>query len=64
MFTVAPHHGGEIVTATAGRSEHISDDFHAEMNVVIQAVSLTEQLAAIHVVLETDSQLLMVVLNN
>jgi hypothetical protein len=57
-------HRGEVVAATAGRSEHISDAFHVELTAVVQAVRLAEQLGAIHVVLETDSQLLMAALNN
>jgi hypothetical protein len=51
---VRDHHG-EAVAATAGRSEHISDAFHAELTAVVQVVRLVEQLGAIYVVLETHS---------
>jgi hypothetical protein len=57
-------HREEVVATTTGRSEHTSDAFHAELIAVVQAVRLAEQLGAIHVVLETDSQLLMAALKN
>ena len=60
---VVRDHRGEVVAATAGRSEHVSDAFHAELLAAVQAVRLAEHLGAIHVVLETDSQLLMLALN-
>ncbi|CAM0873789.1 unnamed protein product [Alopecurus aequalis] len=60
---LARDHRGEVVAATAGRSEHVSDAFHAELLAAVQAVRLAEHLGAIHVVLETDSQLLMLALN-
>jgi ribonuclease HI len=51
------------VAATAGRSEYVSDAFHAELCAAVQAVRLAEYLGAINVVLETDSQLLMLAFN-
>jgi ribonuclease HI len=51
------------VAATAGRSEYVSDAFHAELCAAVQAVRLAEYLGAINIVLETDSQLLMLALN-
>jgi ribonuclease HI len=60
---VARGHRGKVVAANAGRSEHVSDAFHAELSAVVQAVRLAEYLGAVHTVLETDSQLLMSALN-
>jgi ribonuclease HI len=38
--------------------------FHAELSAVVQALYLAEYLGIIHVVLKTDSQLLMFALHN
>jgi ribonuclease HI len=54
---------GEVIAASAGRSEHVNDAFHAELTAAEHAVRLAEQLSAIRVVLETDSQLLMMALS-
>ena len=51
------------MAATAGRSEHVSEAFHAELLAAVHAFQLVEHLGAIHVILETDSQLLMLALN-
>jgi hypothetical protein len=60
---VVRDHRGDVVAATAGQSEYVSDAFHAELCAAVQAVRLAEYLGAINVVLETDSQLLMLALN-
>jgi ribonuclease HI len=60
---IARDHRGEVVVAGAGRSEHIADAFHAELNAAVQAVRLADSLGAIRIVLETDSQLLVLALN-
>jgi ribonuclease HI len=44
-------------------SVRITDAFHAELNAIAHAVQLAEQLGVIHIVLGTDSQLLMMALN-
>lgn len=46
------------------RSEHVCDAFHAELSAVVLVVQPAEQLGAIRVVMETDSQLLMLTLNS
>jgi ribonuclease HI len=60
---IARDYRGEVVAATAGRSENITDAFQAELAAAVQALRLAEQLGVIHVVMETDSQLLMLALN-
>jgi ribonuclease HI len=47
----------------AGRSDCVSDAFHAELNAAVEAVRLAEQLRVIHAIRETDSQRLMMALN-
>jgi ribonuclease HI len=60
---VAGDYLSEVVAATAGRSEHISDVFHAKLSAAVQAVRLAESLGCIQIVLGTDSQSLMLALN-
>jgi ribonuclease HI len=60
---IARNHKGEVVAATAGRSENVTDAFQAELMAAVQALRLAEHLGAIHVILEMDSQLLMLALN-
>ena len=57
-------HQGETVAASAGCTEHIFDAFRAELNTVVQEVRMAGQLGAINAVMETNSQLLMLALNN
>jgi hypothetical protein len=52
---VVQDHRGDVVAATAGRSEYVSHAFHAELSVAVQAMRLAEYLGAINVFLETDS---------
>jgi hypothetical protein len=47
----------------AGRSEHVADAFHAQVCAAGQAIRLAESLGTIHIVLETDAELLMLALN-
>ncbi|KAM0884670.1 hypothetical protein ACQ4PT_030834 [Festuca glaucescens] len=56
-------HRGEVIAAKAGRTDHVSDAFHAELIAAVQAVSLAEQMGVIHIDIEMDSQLLMLALN-
>lgn len=49
---------GQIITAKAGRKEHVHDAFAAEVNAMVEAVATAADLDAIRVVFETDSQLL------
>jgi ribonuclease HI len=60
---IARDNRGEVVAAGAGRSDHISDAFHSELNAAVQAVRLAESIGAMRIELETDSQLLMLALN-
>jgi ribonuclease HI len=47
-----------VIAASAGRSEHINNAFHAELSAAVHVMRLEDQLGAMRVVLETDSQLL------
>jgi ribonuclease HI len=51
---VVRDHRGEVVAATAGRTEHVSDAFHAELHAAVQALRLVEHLGAIRIILESD----------
>jgi ribonuclease HI len=61
---IVRNHRGEVVAAMAGRSEYIADAFQAELTAAVKAIQLAEHLGVIHAVLETDSELLMLALNN
>jgi ribonuclease HI len=60
---IARDHKGDVVAATAGRRDNVTDAFQAELMAAVEAFCLAEHLGAIRVVLETDSQLLMLALN-
>jgi ribonuclease HI len=60
---IARGHKGDVVATTTGRSNNVTDAFHAELMAAVKALRLAEHLGAICVVLETDSQLLMLALN-
>jgi hypothetical protein len=63
---LARDHHGDVVAAIVGRTENVVDAFYAEVCAVGQAIRLirlAESLGTIHIVLETDSELLMLALN-
>jgi ribonuclease HI len=60
---VARDFQGIVVVVDACRSKHVADAFHAEVCAAGQAIRPAESLGTIHIVLETDSELLMLALN-
>ncbi|CAN6201987.1 unnamed protein product [Urochloa humidicola] len=55
---------GNVIRAGAGRSSHLLDAFHAEVNACLRGVSAADELGMNKVVIETDSMLLKLALES
>jgi ribonuclease HI len=60
---LARDHQGDVVAAVAGQTENVAHAFRAEVCAAGQAICLVESLGTIHIVLEIDSELLMLAMN-
>jgi ribonuclease HI len=54
---------GNVVAVVAGRTENVADAFHAEVCAAGKVIRFAESLGTLHIVLETDSELLMLTMN-
>lgn len=60
---IARDYKGDLIAARAGKLDHISDAFGAEIRAVEIAIGLAAELGVVRLIVETDAQLVERALN-